>query len=168
MIVLGILVFERVHDQIKLNLIYAIIRCSLDAFPILFDSIPSCSTLQEACSIIETNHALNELNNILVAKINTYFYCPSCNDTPNSLQSSDNQIFIFKLSLDNRLIAYPVATDVNKTNDAEAHCTYCNYKTKNIEMQVHKQLFVNCPSRLIVSISIISLLPLYECCKLSH
>jgi hypothetical protein len=152
LIVLGILVFERVHDQIKLNLIYAIIRCSLDAFPILFDSIPSCSTLQEACSIIETNHALNELSNILVAKIKTYFYCPSCNDTPDSLRSSTNQIFIFKLSSNNQLIAYPVVNDVDKTNDIETHCTCCNHKTKNFEMQVHKQIFFKCPSRLIVSI----------------
>ena len=29
------------------------------------DNIPPCSTLQQACSIIESNNALNELNNVL-------------------------------------------------------------------------------------------------------
>lgn len=166
MISLGILIFERIRNEIKLNFVYAIIQCSLDTFPILLDDVPSCSTFQEACRLIETNHALDELSSVLIAKIKTFFYCSSCNDTPDSLQSSSNQIFIFKLSSNNQLIAYPVLTDVDKTNDDEAHCTYCDYKTTNIEMQVYKQLFFKCPSCLIVSISIVPLLSPYKCCKL--
>ncbi len=155
LIVLGILIFERVHDQIKLNLVYAIIQCSSDTSPVLYDTIPSCSTLQDAFSFIETDPALNELNNILVSNIKTYFYCPSCNDTPDSLRVSSSQIFIFKLSPNNNLIAYPLVTDVDNTQNTEVHCTSCDYQDKNIEMQVHEQIFIECPSCLIVSVFVV-------------
>lgn len=152
--------FERVHDQIKLNLIHAIVQCSLDTYLILPENIPSCATLQEACSIIGINYALDELNNILVANIETYFYCHSCRRTPDSLRSLTNRIFIFKLNLNNQIIAYPVVPDVANPNDDEQHCTYCNHSTKNMEMHIYKQVFVQCPSCLIVSAFITELLSL--------
>ncbi|CAF0902184.1 unnamed protein product [Adineta steineri] len=131
-----ILIFERVHDQNNLNFIFAIIKCASDTFYVLSDNIPSCSTFQEACSIIEKNHTFHELKKILVTTIKTFFYCPHCNTTPNSLRSLSSQIFIFNSSSNEQLISYPVVANVDDTeNAANVHCSHCNHKTENIEMR---------------------------------
>ncbi|CAF4076111.1 unnamed protein product [Adineta steineri] len=131
-----ILIFERVHDQNNLNFIFAIIKCASDTFYVLSDNIPSCSTFQEACSIIEKNHTFHELKKILVTTIKTFFYCPHCNTTPDSLRSLSSQIFIFNSSSNEQLISYPVVANVDDTeNVANVHCSHCNHKTENIEMR---------------------------------
>jgi len=148
----GILIFERIHHQNKFNFIYAIFQCTLNKPSILLDDVPACETLQEACSIIETHPALNELNNALVANIITYFYCHSCHEIPDFLRTQITQIFIFKLTSKNEIIAYPIMAKSNNENNAKQYCTYCDYSSEDMEMNVCKQVFVKCPSCLIVSI----------------
>ncbi|CAF1498004.1 unnamed protein product, partial [Adineta steineri] len=77
-----------------------------------------------------------ELKKILVTTIKTFFYCPHCNTTPDSLRSLSSQIFIFNSSSDEQLISYPVVANVDDTeNVANVHCSHCNHKTENIEMR---------------------------------
>jgi hypothetical protein len=155
-IFLGILIFERVNTHIKFNLIHAIFKCSLDTSPTSLISIPLCTTLQDACSIIQTNHELKQLRDILVANIKSYFHCNSCNGTSDSLLSLKNQIFVFKLTANNQIIAYPIVSDNRTANDIERICSNCDYSTKNIETKVHKQIFIKCPSILIVRLFTLS------------
>ncbi|CAF3829497.1 unnamed protein product [Rotaria sordida] len=129
-----ILIFERINNQNKVNIIHAINQCSFAEPPPLLDIIPYCITLQEACTIIETYHALNELNDVLIANIKTYFYCHSCHSTPDSLFSLTKQIFIFKLSSNNKVTAYPIVPGVDSEQGAQGCCTSCRSSTKNIEM----------------------------------
>ena len=124
----------------------------MDTFPNLLDNIPSRVTLQEACSIIETNDAFNELNSVLTADIKTLFYCHSCRATSDTLFSLNTQIFIFKLNSNNQIVAYPVIPGIDNTKKVEQRCTYCSCATKNIEMAVYKQIFVKCPTCLMVSL----------------
>jgi hypothetical protein len=151
-IFVGILVFERIHRQNKFNFIYAIIQCTINSSSIVLDGIPACATIQEACSVIENHSALTELKDALVANIKTCFYCYSCNKTSDSLQTQTTQIFIFNLTPKNEIIAYPVVLKINDENNRQEHCTCCNYSSKNIEMHVYKQVFIQCPFCLIVSI----------------
>jgi len=80
-------------------------RCSSN-FLRTFGDISACITLQEACSIIQTHPVLYELNSALVANIITYFYCHSCHEIPDSLRIQTSQIFMFKLTPKNEVIAY--------------------------------------------------------------
>ncbi|CAF4164381.1 unnamed protein product [Rotaria sp. Silwood2] len=86
------LIFERVNDNNKLNIIHAIIQCSLSESQISLDNIPSFVTLQEACSFIQIDHALIELNHVLIAHIKTYFFCYSCHRTSDSLTFIDRSV----------------------------------------------------------------------------
>ncbi|CAF4456505.1 unnamed protein product [Rotaria sp. Silwood2] len=127
-------------------MVYAIARCSSDSSSLELPDVSISITLQEACEIIETNPDLNKLKETLISEIATYFYCPSCRQTPNSIISSSTQIFIFKLTVNNQIVAHPVISKDNDdlTNDQRS-CTYCKYSTKNIDLPVYKQVFHKCP-----------------------
>lgn len=133
-------------------MIYAIARCSSDS--LLFqlpDTIP-CVTLQQSCAIIETNDNLLPLKELLTSEIETYYYCPSCHQTSNTLITLNTSIFIFKLTKNNELIAYPTTSaNSNISNDPEPACTSCKYSIKNIDLPVCKQIFHKCPRILLVS-----------------
>ncbi|CAF4803751.1 unnamed protein product [Rotaria sp. Silwood1] len=141
-----ILIFERIFHQTKFNMVYAIARCSSDASSLEFPDVSISLTLQEACQIIETNSDLNELKETLISDISTYFYCPLCRQTPNSLVSSHHQIFIFKLTVNNQLVAHRVISkDNDDLTDDERSCENCKYSIKNIDLPVYKQIFHKCP-----------------------
>jgi len=143
--------FERINNETKFNLFQAIIKCTPDTNFTAFNNIQSCRTLQEVCSIIETNPQFHELNNKLSANIKSYFICNFCGDTPDNLSSSDNQIFLFKQNLNNQLVGYPVLSNNMNQNNTNWICNSCNNSTNNLEMDIHKQVFLKCPSCLIVS-----------------
>jgi hypothetical protein len=157
-LITGILLFERIFHQTKCNMIHAIARCSFDSPSLQLPDISSC-TLQEACSAIEINSALNELKDTLISKIETYFYCHSCYKTSDHLKLSNIQIFIFNLTVKNEIIAHPV---IYKDNEDSANddrfCTYCKVSSKDIVLSVYKQIFLKCPLVLMVSLTIITLL----------
>ncbi|CAF2647209.1 unnamed protein product, partial [Rotaria sp. Silwood2] len=134
-IAIGILILERIFHRTKFNMVYAIARCSSDSSSLELPDVSISITLQEACEIIETNPDLNKLKETLISEIATYFYCPSCRQTPNSIISSSTQIFIFKLTVNNQIVAHPVISKDNDdlTNDQRS-CTYCKYSTKNIDL----------------------------------
>ncbi|CAF4583183.1 unnamed protein product [Rotaria socialis] len=144
-----ILVFERIHHQNKLNFIYAIMQCTLNRSSIVPANIPVCATIQEACYIISTHPDLTELNNALISNIKTTFYCYSCHKVPDSLQKQAAQIYIYKLPHTNKIVAHPVLLNVDVDDSRQEHCTYCNCSSKNIEMPVCKQVFIQCPRYLI-------------------
>ncbi|CAF3002741.1 unnamed protein product [Rotaria socialis] len=146
---IGILVFERIHHQNKLNFIYAIMQCTLNRSSIVPANIPVCATIQEACYIISTHPDLTELNNALISNIKTTFYCYSCHKVPDSLQKQAAQIYIYKLPHTNKIVAHPVLLNVDVDDSRQEHCTYCNCSSKNIEMPVCKQVFIQCPRYLI-------------------
>jgi hypothetical protein len=113
-------------------------------------------TLHEACSAIENNPALDELKNILISEIQTDFYCHSCHKTSDYLKSSSTQIFIFKLTPKNELVAHPVVSkDSEDSANDEQLCTHCKFSTKHITLPIHKQVFYKCPLVLMVSFTVI-------------
>ncbi|CAF4177890.1 unnamed protein product, partial [Rotaria sordida] len=83
----------------------------------------------------------------------SYFRCNFCGDTPDNLSSSDNQIFIFKQNMNNQLIGYPVLSNNMNQNNTSWICNSCNNSTNNLEMDIHKQGFLKCPSCLITCIN---------------
>jgi hypothetical protein len=143
----GILVFERIHNQDKFDLIHAISQCTLNKSPGQFD-YGSSPTLQAACSVIETHPKLTELRTALVAKIKTCFYCHACRKMSDALQTEGQQVFLFMLNSSNKVIAYPIVS--KPENDLDICCTLCNYSSKNVKMQPGKQMFLECPNCLIV------------------
>ncbi|CAF4999893.1 unnamed protein product, partial [Rotaria sp. Silwood1] len=148
-----ILVFERINNKTKFNLFQAIFKCTMDANFTSFNNIQSCRTIQEVCSIIETNPQFHELNDKLNANIKSYFRCIFCGDTPDNLSSSDNQIFLFKQNMNNQLVGYPVLSNNMNQNNTNWICNNCNNSTNNLEMDIHKQVFLKCPSCLITCIN---------------
>jgi hypothetical protein len=44
-----------------------------------------------------------------------------------------------------------VVSDIGNTNNIEKNCGVCDSSAKNIELNVHKQVLIECPSCLIVS-----------------
>ncbi|CAF4455530.1 unnamed protein product [Rotaria sp. Silwood2] len=145
--------FERINNKTKFNLFQAIIKCILDINFTSFNNIQSCRTIQEVCSIIETNPQFHELNDKLNASIKSYFRCNFCGDTPDNLSSSDNQIFLFKQNLNNQLVGYPVVSNNMNQNNTNCICNNCNNSTNNLEMDIQKQVFLKCPSCLITCIN---------------
>ena len=148
---LGILIFERVRQHSKSDLVPAIMRCSL-ATAILLDIIPPCVTLQETCSIIETNHILKELKNILKANVKTYFDCPSCRRALDSLATLTEQLFIFKSSSKNKIMAHPVVSLVDTIEHVHKCCTHYDQSKTNLKLHINKQILFKCPTYLIVGI----------------
>jgi hypothetical protein len=137
-------------------MIHAIARCSFITSSFKLPDVPISITLHEACSIIESHPSLNELKDMLISEIKTYFYCPSCHKVSNSLMSSNTQIFIFKLTMKNEIVAHPVASkDNGHGTNAEQSCTYCTYSTKNVDLAIYKQVFHKCPLVLLVSFTTI-------------
>jgi hypothetical protein len=113
----GIIIFESIHHQNKFNFIYAIFQCTLNKSSSLLDAIPACATLQEVYSIIETYPALNELNNALLENMSPYFYCHCCHEIADSLRIQATQIFMFKLTSKNEIIAHPILFKINNDNN---------------------------------------------------
>ena len=105
--------------------------------------------------MIETNDELEQLRDALVANIESYFYCKSCNGTSDSLLSLNNQIFLFKQASNNQMIAYPIVFTHQCANIVEKICSNCDYSTENIETKIHEQIFLKCPSVLMVRIFIL-------------
>ncbi|CAF3777950.1 unnamed protein product [Rotaria sordida] len=147
-----ILVFERVNNKTKFNLFQAIFKCTLDTNFTSFNNIQSSRTIQEVFSIIETNPQFHELNDKLNASIKFYFRCNFCGDTPDNLSSSDNQIFLFKQNMNNQLVGYPVVSNNMNQNNTNWICNNCNNSTNNLEMDIHKQVFLKSPSCIITCI----------------
>jgi len=144
------LLFERINNKTKFNLFHAVIKCTLNTNFTSFNNIQSCRTIQEIFSLIETNHEFHELNDKLNANIKSYFHCNFCADTPD-LSSSDNRIFLFRQNLNNQLVVYPVVFNNMNQNNINWVCSNCNNSKNNVEMDIHKQVFLKCPSCLIVS-----------------
>lgn len=143
--------FERINSKTKFNLFQAIIKCTLDTNFVSFNNIQSCRTMQDVCSIIESNPEFHEINDKLSANIKSYFCCNFCGDTPDNLSSLDNQIFIFKQTMNKQLVGYPVVSSNMNESNTNCICNNCNNSTNNLEMDIHKQVFLKCPSCLIVS-----------------
>jgi hypothetical protein len=147
-------------------MVRAIARCAFDSTSYHLPDIPISITLQEACSTMETNSDLNELKNILIAEICTCFYCYMCHKTSDALVSSNNQIFMFKPTDKNEMIAHPIVyRDSEDCANNQTFCTYCEYSIKDVKLPVYKQIFYKCPIVLMVSftifiISIISIIRL--------
>jgi hypothetical protein len=137
-------------------MVRAIARCAFDSPSYHLPDTSICITLQEACSSIENNPDLHALKDVLISEIYTYFYCCSCHKVSDSLMSSNNQIFIFKLTVNGELVAHPIVSKNNEDfiND-ETSCTHCKYSIKNINLPVYKQVFYKCPAVLLVSFTII-------------
>jgi hypothetical protein len=150
------MIFERLTSQTEHNLVHAIYKCALDKpFHSSNDILP-CGTVQDACSIIQTNNTLQELNNVLSATMKTYYSCISCQNIFNGRLSSIEQIYIFKSSANGQSIAYPIIPDIEDENEnTEQHCLCGNSSTANISTQLHKQSFIKHPSCLIVSLLVI-------------
>ncbi len=118
-----------------------------------FDDIPLCETLQDACSMIQTNDKLEVLNDVLIGRVRSYYLCSLCQDTFIYPSSPIDQILIFKSSAD-QFLAHSILPDVDDENDStEQYSTCCNPSAINNNMQVYKQLFIKCPSCLMVSLS---------------
>jgi hypothetical protein len=116
-----------------------------------FNNIPSCRTIQQVCSLIESKPEFNELNNKLNANIRTFFCCNFCDGTPDSLSSWNYQIFLFKYNLNNQIIGYPAVSTNTNQNNTNWMCNHCNHSANNLEMNIHQQIFLKCPPCLIVS-----------------
>jgi len=80
-----------------------------------------------------------------------YFYCHCCHAIADSLRIQATQIFMLKLTSKNEIIAHPILFKVNNDNNIKEYCMYCNYSPEDIEMNVCKQVFVKCPSCLIIN-----------------
>lgn len=150
---LGLLILERVHSQHKLNFVKAIIQCSSCPSRLLHKNLPLSSGIQEAISIIEREAYLQELKNLLVGHLKTFYRCQSCCNIPESLASSAQRIHIFKANDTNTCIAYPVIVSGERRNNIEKHCDNCQFNSKDIEMEVAKQIFIQLPQCLIVSVN---------------
>jgi hypothetical protein len=150
---LGIIIFERLSGETEHNLVHAIYQCALDKSLMAFDDIPLCETLQDACSMIQTNDKLEVLNDVLIGRVRSYYLCSLCQDTFIYPSSPIDQILIFKSSAD-QFLAHSILPDVDDENDStEQYSTCCNPSAINNNMQVYKQLFIKCPSCLMVSLS---------------
>lgn len=137
-------------------MVHAIARCAFDSHSFKLSDIPISITLQDACIAIETNPDLNELKSILISEICTYFYCYSCNKTSDSLMSSSTQIFIFKLTIKNEIVAHAIMSKNNEySNNDTQFCTYCQSSIKNVDLAIYKQVFHKCPMVLLVSFTMI-------------
>lgn len=133
-------------------MIRAIARCAMNQSLNQFSDLPMCITLQEACAIIESDPNLNQLKDILVSKIQNYFYCFSCQKPLDKLQLINSQIFIFKLTTKREFVAHPVNTNEKQNlGDNEQFCTYCMHSTKDIVLPLYKQVYHKCPPVLMVS-----------------
>jgi len=151
---LGIIIFERLSGETEHNLVHAIYQCALDKSLMAFDDIPLCETLQDACSMIQTNDKLEVLNDVLIGRVRSYYLCSLCQDTFIYPSSPIDQILIFKSSSGDQFLAHSILPDVDDENDStEQYSTCCNPSAINNNMQVYKQLFIKCPSCLIVSLS---------------
>ncbi|CAF3205771.1 unnamed protein product [Rotaria sp. Silwood2] len=148
----GIVVFERILGSKTFNLVYAIAQCTLEKPSCLIDGIPQCTSIQEAISTIERHPLLNQLNSALMSDIKTRFSCSSCYEASDSLEEQSCQIFLFKSTISNQLVAYPIIFKNNDVNADQKYCTKCHCSAKNLVMNVHKQVFVKCPLYLIVSV----------------
>ena len=120
-------------------------QCSSYTRQTLHPNIPSCSSLQDAISIIENDATLLQLKRLLNAHIKTIFSCHSCSTTPESLASSRNQIFLFKTLAADRFTAYPIIFYNDLSNSVERRCSNCQTSSKNIEMEVSEQIFIEVP-----------------------
>lgn len=156
--ILGVLLFERVHGGRKLNFIHAIAQCCTGFSEILSGDLPSCSTLQEAVSIIETNSSLRKLKRYLTANVKTFLKCHSCGNTSDALVSSSNQTFIFKASESGQSIARPIVPDSDLNNNVERTCDSCESTSNGVQLEISKQIFLEPPQCLLVSMSFLIVL----------
>lgn len=148
----GILIFERLGNQKKLHFIRAIMQCCSYPRPFLHSTTPSCFSLQDAVSIVESDPTLNQLKTLLVSHVKTYYSCYSCGRKPESLAFSRKRIFIFKTSEANRYTAYPILLHDDFKSDFSSQCSNCEFSAKNVEMEVASQIFFQLPESLMVSI----------------
>ncbi len=103
---------------------------------------------------LQTNDKLEVLNDVLIGRVRSYYLCSLCQDTFIYPSSPIDQILIFKSSSGDRFLAHSILPDVDDENDStERYSTCCNPSAINNNMQVYKQLFIKCPSCLIVSLS---------------
>ncbi|CAM4846474.1 unnamed protein product, partial [Rotaria magnacalcarata] len=144
-----ILIFERVDYQHKFHFIQAIVKCSSDTCEFTHDSIPLCITLQQSCSIIENDNKFGELNDLLRAEIKSFYSCYLCHDKHESLFILVKQIFIFKTNVNNDIVGFPIVTRADNQAYPQECCSNCNCSIKNVELPVHKQIFIKCPIYLI-------------------
>lgn len=159
--VVGILIFQRIRQQKPFQFVQAMARCVLDYSLPPSINIASCLTIQEACAWIETQSDLLQLKEALVGNITTYFYCNSCHLVPDSFRKQNTQIFLFKLTSNNEIIAHPIVLSMNNHKDPNNVCNHCGYHPDDIQMNVCRQIFVNCPKYLLVSLF---LLKVFCCC----
>lgn len=149
---LGIMIFDRLTNQTEHNFISAFYQCVLNKSPPSLDNIPSCATLQEACSTIQKFSTLKELNDNLVAVVQSFHLSKSCQDMCDGVSSSIEQIFIFKCSSTNQPTAHPILPVSEEQLDIKQCSTCGDNSTISLNNQIHKQVFIHCPSCLIVRI----------------
>lgn len=148
---LDILLFERVHVEKTINFVSAIICCTSQPTQSPRLKFPSCSSLQEAVSVIQKEKDLHYLKDLLTSHVKSIFQCHSCHATPDSLVSSTSDIFIFKSLERDQLIAYPVIIPCDRNDTVDKHCDNCNVASKHIEMIASRQIFLQTPRYLFVS-----------------
>ncbi|CAF4164688.1 unnamed protein product, partial [Adineta steineri] len=82
-----IMIFDRLGSRTEHNFVSALYQCALSKSPLHLNKIPSCATIQEACSIIQEDSTLHELNNALIATVKSYYLSNSCQNMCDGLSS---------------------------------------------------------------------------------
>ena len=77
-------VFQCINDSNRLNLIYAIAKCTLGGCSAFVSFLSKCKTMQEAYNIFKDGPSLTEFGNTLISAIKIKF---SCDSTDHSVQS---------------------------------------------------------------------------------
>jgi hypothetical protein len=151
----GIIIFERLNSRTEHNFVSALYQGTLNQSLSSLHKIPSCTTLHEACSLIQKTSTLHELNDALIAIVKSYYLSNSCQDVCDGFSSTTEHVFIFKSSSTRQLTAYPILPVSEDETNIE-QCSTCGYhSTINVNMHVHKQSFIECPPCLIVRILLI-------------
>ena len=143
--------FERIARRTTFNFIHAIAKCCSDSPTLRLPTTSSSVTLHAACSIIQMDPTLADLNALLTADITTFFYCHRCSQTDESLKSSSVQIFIFNHTVKDDIIAHPVLTSEDRLTANET-CERCRSSIMNVRLPIYKQTIQQCPAVLFVSI----------------
>lgn len=128
-------------------------QCSSYSSRTIQANLPPSSDLHEAVSIIEREASLQQLNRSLIGHLKTFNRCHSCNSEPESLVSVTKRIHIFKACERDLYMAYPIIVPDDLSNNVNKICSNCQFSSKNVEMEVSKQIFVQLPQCLIVSVN---------------
>ena len=79
------------------------------------------------------------------------FFSSICHNIPDSLRVQASQIFLFQLTSKNEIIAHLIGLFTNDPTNPNQNCSYYGYFPNDFQMNVCKQIFIKCPTCLIVS-----------------